>query len=48
MISSSPVKQLSTDKATDWNISFGQPSGLSLLRSMRARNEYPMPCGQQS
>lgn len=44
MISSSPVKQLRTDSATDWNMSFGQSSGLSLLRSIRAKKLYPMPC----
>ena len=39
IISSSSVKQLSTDKATDWNNILGHPSGLSLLRNILARNE---------
>ena len=43
MISSSWAKQLKTDKATDWNINLGQPSGLSLLLNIRAKKEYPIP-----
>ena len=43
IISDSFAKQLRTDNATDWNINLGQPSGLSLLRSIRARNWNPIP-----
>ena len=43
MISVSFAKQLKTDNATDWNISLGHASGLSLLRSIRARNWNPIP-----
>ena len=43
MISVSFAKQLKTDSATDWNISLGHASGLSLLRSIRARNWNPIP-----
>ena len=43
MISASPVKQDRTLRATDWNMSWGQPSGESLERSIRAKKEYPMP-----
>ena len=48
IISDSFAKQLSTDSATDWNINLGQPSGLSLLRSMRARNWNPIPCNMRN
>ena len=48
MISSSCEKQLKTLSATDWNMSFGHPSGLSLLRNIRAKKEYPIPCKEKN
>lgn len=48
MISSSLAKQLRTERATDWNMSRGQPSGLSLLLNIRAKNEYPIPCNKRN
>ena len=48
MISSSATKQLRTERATDWYMRGEQPSGVSLLRNIRAETSSvvdPDPVG---